>query len=285
MDSCSVIPKLIWILWYQGIDEAPDLVRRCISSWKLHNPDWKVIFLDKNSLEEYISMRDFIDINRKDITIQKVSNLIRINLLAKYGGVWADATCFCCMPLNNWLYGYVKSGFFAFRDPGRDRILSSWFLVSSQECQLTAKICIEHNHLWRSNYFSNQGTKFGELVVKIAGPILNRKINSTRWWLSFLFTKVFRVYPYFIFHYHIADIIRKDKLSREIWERRPVFSADIPRRVNSFGICKAITAEIKDEIDNQKSPLYKLNWRVDANSSSESSVWSYLLNATGSQET
>jgi hypothetical protein len=281
MDSGTTIPKVIWMLWYQGIDKAPDLVRRCFSSWKQHNPDWKLILLDKNNLEEYIYIRDFIDINRKDISMQKVSNLIRINLLAKYGGIWVDATCFCCMPLNNWLNPYVKSGFFAFRNPGRDRILCNWFLVSSQNCHLITKLCVEHNLFWRRNYFSNQETKFGKLIIKIAEPFLNRNKNSTRWWLSFLFTKVFKLYPYFIFHYHTANIIRKDKLSREIWERTPAFSADIPHRVQFLGIYKSITKEIKDEIDNEKSPMYKLDWRIDMNRPLEGSVLDYILDSTG----
>lgn len=38
------IPKKIWFLWYQGLSEAPLVVKKCYESWKKYNPDWEVIF-------------------------------------------------------------------------------------------------------------------------------------------------------------------------------------------------------------------------------------------------
>ena len=33
-DSCGSFPKTIWMLWYQGWENAPELVKRCRRSWQ-----------------------------------------------------------------------------------------------------------------------------------------------------------------------------------------------------------------------------------------------------------
>ena len=47
------INKNIYILWYQGFINAPDVVRICVYSWQINNPDYNVILLDKNNLANY----------------------------------------------------------------------------------------------------------------------------------------------------------------------------------------------------------------------------------------
>jgi mannosyltransferase OCH1-like enzyme len=47
MLSTKNIPKTVWILWFQGISDAPFLVKKCIDSWVEKNPEWDVILLDK----------------------------------------------------------------------------------------------------------------------------------------------------------------------------------------------------------------------------------------------
>ena len=33
----------IYILWFQGFDNAPLLVKNCVQSWKHYNPDWNIV--------------------------------------------------------------------------------------------------------------------------------------------------------------------------------------------------------------------------------------------------
>ena len=95
--------RKIWIYWHQGWEQAPSLVKQCRSSWARLNPDYEMHALDKNSLFDHIEFPAGIDINRKDLTIQKVAALGRLALLSKYGGVWTDATVMCARPLREWL--------------------------------------------------------------------------------------------------------------------------------------------------------------------------------------
>src|ERR1700748_2440425 len=102
------IPKTIWFLWLQGLDNAPLVVQKCYESWLKHNPYWTITFLDETNIRDFVSLPDV------QITRQSLSDVLRINLLAKYGGIWVDATCYCVKPLDLWIDQYTTQGFFAF---------------------------------------------------------------------------------------------------------------------------------------------------------------------------
>jgi hypothetical protein len=61
-----------------------------------------------------------------------LSDVIRVDLLRRYGGIWADATTYCLRPLNDWIYPAIATGFFAFDRPTDDRMVSSWFLAAQR---------------------------------------------------------------------------------------------------------------------------------------------------------
>lgn len=92
----------IWVFWYQGFDNAPELVKNCLRSLKTHAGKHPVIELSKNNYSDYVDIPQYIidKFTRGEITITHFSDILRISLLAQYGGCWSDATLY----YNNWLY-------------------------------------------------------------------------------------------------------------------------------------------------------------------------------------
>jgi len=128
------IPRVIWINWFQGWDQAPELVKACKASWERRNPGWDVVALSNDSIASYVDIADAVPNSRgKWFTPEAHSDLLRVALLARYGGVWADATTWCARSLDEWLPSHAPSGWFAFERPGPDRMLASWFLVSDSD--------------------------------------------------------------------------------------------------------------------------------------------------------
>ena len=86
----------IWIFWWQGIENAPDLIKSCINSIKKHCKDKEIVIIDKNNIDKYYKMPDYISnkVNNGTISITHLSDILRMNLLKKYGGHWIDATIF-----------------------------------------------------------------------------------------------------------------------------------------------------------------------------------------------
>ena len=77
------IPRIIWILWYQGLAQAPIPVQICVDSWRRENPDWELVFLDKDNLEGYITL-ELPDEKPANLSLEKQANLVRLQLLQKY---------------------------------------------------------------------------------------------------------------------------------------------------------------------------------------------------------
>ena len=120
------LPKIIWMYWAQGVEDAPFIVKRCVESWQRHNPEWDVRVLDAQTVSEVVDLSDVPDVMPQRV----VANMMRLRLLTANGGVWADATTLCHRPLDDWLPLHMTSGFFAFKNPGSGRQLDSWFLVA-----------------------------------------------------------------------------------------------------------------------------------------------------------
>jgi len=88
------IPQILWSYW-QVMPSAPqvtsEFIELCKASWKKQNPDWEVRLLDEHTWKDWLSAAD-LPHNFDDLMIQHKSDVIRLALLNKYGGVWLDAT-------------------------------------------------------------------------------------------------------------------------------------------------------------------------------------------------
>jgi len=106
--------KIIWQFWQQGLDEnTPKLVKTCFDSVKKHSNGYEVIVLSKETLSDYLEeLPDFVweKFGKGGFVFPKIANLVRLQLLSSYGGVWLDATIFLTKPLEE---SWLKKDFFA----------------------------------------------------------------------------------------------------------------------------------------------------------------------------
>jgi hypothetical protein len=258
------VPKRLWFMWLQGLDAAPPVVQRCYESWSRRNGDWDITFLSHDNLQDWI---DFDLSSEKFSTLPKnhLSDLIRLSLLTRFGGVWADATSFCVQPLDSWLPKCTTSGFFAFCTPGRDRMISSWFLAAAPDNAIVVGLYELMLRYWRDSDFHEQhDRRLGRRGLSWGlGRLLNRSIAATHWWFSPLVQDTLRVYPYYVFHYTFAELIRNDHTARVIWARTPRIKADVAHRLQVEGLSQPLSSDLRSEIDDGVAPLYKLTWKCD----------------------
>ena len=80
----KTLPKKIWIFGRKGGTTLRHLLN-CADSWIVHNPDWEVALLSDGNISEYVTLNDFI--KGGNITYAAYSDVVRIKLLSKYGGV------------------------------------------------------------------------------------------------------------------------------------------------------------------------------------------------------
>ena len=88
--------KVIWFFWWQGIENAPEIVKYCHRSVVANSGDYQVLLIDKSNYLEYIKLPPII-IERFDagnISTTHLSDVVRMYLLRDYGGIWMDATSY-----------------------------------------------------------------------------------------------------------------------------------------------------------------------------------------------
>lgn len=255
----DAFPRTIWFHWMQGLSAAPRIVRSCHESWAAANPNWDVVVIDETNLRDYVQA-DFANGQLKELPLNQKADLIRLDLLARHGGVWTDASCYCVRPLDGWLPAVMRSGFFAFQRPGRDRLLSSWFLSAVPSHVLTTKWYEMMLSYWGEHTFRSHERPLLHRAVDIT---LQRSIRLTRLWFSPFVRDRLAVAPYFAIHYAFAELVGSDSVCREAWQSVPPVSSDVARGLLRDDRPVQLTPTLKQQIDTATAPLYKLSRRVD----------------------
>jgi oligoribonuclease (3'-5' exoribonuclease) len=268
------LPKIIWMMWLQGLDNAPEVVQACYRSWVELNPGWQVIFLDETSVHDYVEVKHIFAAGN-NMQIQAHSDVIRIHLLARHGGVWVDATCLCRKSLDTWLPEATRSGFFAFSRPSKIKLMDNWFMAAHRDCYLTQKLREEADAYWLSN--TGLTRHRNTWLSKTLKLFLDNSVATTRYWFSYPVRKFAKAYPYAWFQFLFSKLVADDARFRKIWDDAPKISADLPHRVQHLGMFKPLTEASKQEIDNDVSPLYKLTWKRKADTNTENSLLHYVL--------
>ena len=275
----TVIPRKLWLFWQQGVSEAPYVVKKCVDSWVRENPTWDIVILDSQNIGHYIDLDMPEEIFGK-LLLAHQSDLIRLLLLSTYGGVWADVTTFCTKPLDTWIDDYASSGFFVFRKPGKDRIMSNWFIASQKDSPVCTKLYRRLRRYWIENDFG-RANRIQRKATAMFTKYFNRSEQTTKYWFSPVVTKIFKVYPYFAFHYMFERLVASDNECKAIWTKTKIASADPPHLLYFSGLASPLTETIKKQIDDKDIPLFKLTYKYDHSRYAEGTVLHYLLEESG----
>ncbi|RWA68561.1 MAG: hypothetical protein EOQ28_24985 [Mesorhizobium sp.] len=238
-------PKIIWILWLQGIEAAPPIVKACIASWQRVNPNWTIHVLAKENLADFLpEVNDPSSTLSTSLSDATYSDIIRVELLSRYGGVWVDATCYCLQPLDKWLDGVMSEGFFAFERPAPTRMLSSWFLAASQSSYIV--------HEWRRRVHQHWQERTDD-------P------------------------DYFWFHHLFGDAYQDNEKFRTSWDRVSKISANEPHMFSPYEtrMLGPISDEDRDIVYFAKIPVLKLTHKIDHNAARQGSVYRFLCDFGG----
>ncbi|VUD42576.1 hypothetical protein TDB9533_00720 [Thalassocella blandensis] len=269
------IPKKIWMYWHQGEQNAPLLVKKCLASWRLKNPDWEIELLDADKAKALVDLGEFD--RRDDIGLQMLSDILRIKLLMAHGGVWADASLFCIKPLDEWLPNHVQNGFFAFACKRRDRVMTNWFLASTHDSEFLRAWGDSVLQYWLANSFRKPGFWTRQLQRKFMS-LRKRHIISNEFWFSAFVTKVLKIHPYPINMYMFEKVLNETPELKAQWPGRNALYDELAEKLqNNLGINALATDTSKRFLEEMSTPVHKLNWRQDIGEVKPASNFEYLL--------
>lgn len=182
----------VFICWFQGIENAPSIVKKCYASIKENLTDREVILIDAHNMTDYVNLPDYIVDKWKKGIISNThfSDLLRMELLIKYGGLWIDSTVLCTAKREDIPDYYFDSDLFLFQclKPGRDGhsgIASNWFICAKSNNKIlmaTRYLCYEYwkKYNYLVDYFFSEF--FMDLVLEYYKEDWNRivpKDNAT----------------------------------------------------------------------------------------------------------
>lgn len=264
-----MLNKNLWILWFQGFESCPQIVKSCVKSWEDHNSGWKINLLDETNINKFLQDEDMLEgVNLNVLSYAHRADIIRLLLLKKFGGVWADATTYCTRSLDLWLPEYAKSDFFAFSNPGPDRQISNWFLYSEKNGELVKKLINDVHSYW-------QGKARSRFKFYTIDKLINKKPSL---WFSNLVSLRLKKMPYFWFHYLFAERLHSDKFFAEKWFKNVKYHADYPHQAQKFGLTNKVD-DLSYAIDSElgRCVIYKLTWKLDDSKLDKNTLWWFFL--------
>lgn len=151
VDKERKISNKIWICWFQGMENAPELVRKCYKSVVENNPDKEVVVITSKNMDDYVTFPDYITDKWKRgiITHTHMTDLLRLELLINHGGMWLDATVLCTGKMPNYFFD-SDLFFYQCLKPGRDGhsiYISSWLIgakTNNKILMATRELCYEY---------------------------------------------------------------------------------------------------------------------------------------------
>ena len=159
-DMQQKIPETIWFCWFQGMDLAPELVKKCYYLIQKNLPEFKINLITSDNFTDYSSIPDFIIKKWKTGIISNAhfSDILRNNILIKHGGYWIDSTVFISRTIPDIIQ---NSSFFLFKTykpgcNGKYINISSWFIGSVKDnpvLELTEKLLF--NYWLKKDYLMN----------------------------------------------------------------------------------------------------------------------------------
>ncbi|MBQ9441395.1 MAG: glycosyltransferase [Selenomonadaceae bacterium] len=92
----------IFVCWLQGEKNLPPIVQTCYNSLKMNAGDYKICFIDEKNFSDYVELPEHILKKFREGKITRVhfSDILRANLLEKFGGLWVDSTILVTDPLE-----------------------------------------------------------------------------------------------------------------------------------------------------------------------------------------
>ena len=145
----------IWVLWFQGIENAPEVVKKCYESLLKYCPQKRIVLLSEANLNNYISLPRHVEDKYQQGIISRThySDIVRTNLLTTHGGTWIDSTVFLTAQPDPF---YFDSDLFLFQtlspgSSGQAIPFSSWFITAQRPSRIllmTEELLYQY---WKNN--------------------------------------------------------------------------------------------------------------------------------------
>jgi hypothetical protein len=155
------VPKIIWAYW--DTEDIPEIVKLSIKSWKKKSPQYKINLMNQKNIETLISLPK----NWKTLPPYRQSDIIRLLLLEKYGGIWMDATIILLEDLDKFISKNNITFFITPASSFENPVFENWF-ISAPKNNKIIKLWIQEILIALSNSkkYVNKSSDYSKQTIK-----------------------------------------------------------------------------------------------------------------------
>lgn len=231
----------IWFCWLQGLQQAPPIVKACYSSLKSHLSDREIKVINNKNWKEYVEFPDYVieKWEKGRIPAALFSDLLRLELLLKYGGTWIDSTVLCTGLYENQNDNFLDADLFLFQytKPGSIPVsISNWFITACSNNEVLIMLRDMLYAYWKDYdctldyyifhlFFSMLSKKYPE---KILAMPYGQSMNSL------------------VLMHHLED-----KFKQEKWDK-------LTQRVSFHKLAFRVSKEVKEDKENYFNKIISL---------------------------
>lgn len=180
----------IFVLWFQGEENAPQLVKMCIDSMRRNSNGHDVVVLDRENLDKWVDYDPAVKkkFENQEFSMQLESDYIRLNILKKFPALWLDSTIYVSNPIPHDVF---SMDFFAvIRNEAEMRDITnklSPFLLGRGQSERSKKVFSFAFDLLE-NYIKKEDDLINYLLIE---NILNIAIEKEDWLNKLVNTQLF----------------------------------------------------------------------------------------------
>jgi len=123
--------KIFWC-WLQGTEKSPKLIRACLNSVKRNCKNHEIIIIRNENINKFVHIPPYIlkKFQKNYIGFAHFADLLRLELLLKYGGTWIDSTVL----ITKYNHIFFKNDLFFFQQHKYPWYAgSNWFISAEKE--------------------------------------------------------------------------------------------------------------------------------------------------------
>jgi len=202
-----VIPKIIHQIWLGS--ELPEKFKPLVKSWEKMHPHWEYHLWDDEAVKhhQFFSYR-LEKLFEKATNYGMKSDILRIDLLYQYGGVYIDIDFECLKPLDP--LHHTPSCKFYSALLGKDGVIANAFIGSVPKHIILRALLHKFQRIQQTECLSAQD------VMQLTGPyaftqVINQFIRSPNHNICIYPVNFFYPFPCEMRHYHWDQTLSKEK--------------------------------------------------------------------------
>ena len=141
--------KIFWC-WLQGKENAPTLYQANLNALNKNCKNHDIIIITEKNMYQYVNIPSFIrnKYNKNYISKTHFSDLLRLELLIKYGGTWIDSSVL----ITQYDESFFNNDLFFFKSSGEYWLSgSNWFITGEKNSPILKTTLDLLYEFWRTN--------------------------------------------------------------------------------------------------------------------------------------